>query len=61
MLCNKCIGQKTSLLKALKMQQNRISTQKQKTGKCCLLPTVEILERLAEGWIGLEQGELTER
>lgn len=50
-----------SLLKVLKIQQNRIHYPKQKTGKCCLLPTAERLEGLAEGWIGLKRGELTEK
>lgn len=57
-------GPEMQQLEALKIQQNRSSSQfcaKQETGKCCVVPSAERWGRLAGQWIGLKQGEQTER
>lgn len=61
---NMCMGHEISLLIALKIQQNRSSSQlcaKQETGKCCVVPRAQKLGRLAGQWIGLKQEKGEER
>lgn len=63
---NTCIEHVPPLRKALrkKQQQNRSSSQycaKQETDECCVVPSAQRLGRLAEGRIGLKEGEQTEK